>query len=145
MCPLDNTNVFERDRKRTFVWHMQFLSLLKMMTKNEASRIFSRNHALLPIRLVLVVALQNMVRPFLLKITAVFFSYFAVMPNSVGCSVFRTFTDPLPVLENEIDFMFGHKNFFCFQFILNTLQMCGFPLVHQRLLRVGLLSSFCTA
>ena len=142
VCPPDNINVVEWDKKRASLWDTQCLSFLNMMTRNEASRYTPEIMFWLPIRLVLVVALQNLFIRLSLKITAVFF----FSSNSVGCSDLRTFSCQLcgtvDTWENEIVSFFRHKNFFCLSLFLNTHRMRRCPAIHQRQLQVRLLSIF---
>ena len=86
---------------------------------------------------------------FSLNITAVFFFFFFffdVLPNSVGCSDFRTVSCQLcrtvHAWEYQMVSFFLSQELLLFSFFLNTYRMCRSQVIPQRLLREGLLSSF---
>ena len=112
------------------------VGLFDMITTDVASR-FSPE-IMFCFQFVLFLLLNGRIRfvRFSLGVAALFCSIFDVLPKSVGCSDFRTFSCQLrgTVSKWEYEIVFC-----CF---LRKLRMSSSSVILQRLLQVGLLSSF---
>ena len=128
--------------ERAFLWHTQFFFLEHDQDK-WGFLTYARNHVLLPIRLVLVVALQNLVLLFLLEDQSGVLLLFDIL---VGCSEFWTFSCQLCGTVNKWEYEFvsfvRHRNFFLLSFNSKTHRLRRSPVIPQRQLRVRLRSSF---
>ena len=121
-----------------------FLSLLNRMTMNDVSKCTPEMFCFQFVLFLFLLCRIWLLR-FSLKITAVFFSFFAVLPNSFGCSDFRDISRQLfgtvNKWESEIVSLFGTRASSVFIHLEYTSGASS-PVIPQRLLRVGLHSSF---
>ena len=83
VCPPENVKFLEWDRKRAFLWHFQFLSFLDKIAINEASRFSPEIMFCFQFVLFFLLHCRIWFVRFSVNITAVFFSLFDILPNSV--------------------------------------------------------------
>ena len=117
VCPPDNVNVLEWDKKRRAVLRHISLVFLERDDDRSCCQRYSRNHASLPIRLVLVAAVQNPCCPIHLEDHSGVLLHFRRLAEFGGWSDFRTYscqlTEPSAHGNMKIVSFFRHKNFLC--------------------------------